>query len=127
MKQHMLTHKMRDMSQHMFEHSMRSTSLERDSGHSMGSNQNYPANDEMSSNDVADDYNDELNAVQYRKRKRGSLSVSDDGQQTKDTEADGSERDLLKRHDSHVTLASNEDDGNDDDADVLAKRRHLGE
>lgn len=38
MKQHMLTHKIRDMPQHMFENSTRSPSLDRDSGNSFSSN-----------------------------------------------------------------------------------------
>lgn len=38
MKQHMLTHKIRDMPQHMFENSMQSSSLEGNSGHSYSIN-----------------------------------------------------------------------------------------
>lgn len=38
MKQHMLTHKIRDMPQHMFENSMQSSSLEGNSGNSFSIN-----------------------------------------------------------------------------------------
>lgn len=122
MKQHMLTHKMRDMPQHMFEHSMRSTSLDRDSGHSFTTNQNSQPHDDRQIEDDDDDASD----IRYSMGKRATSSLSDDCQRSKDTDNGDAESDSSKQHNSHVSLGSDDDDDTDNVAHAT-KRKRLGE
>lgn len=121
MKQHMLTHKMRDMSQqqqHMFERSMRSTSLERDSKHSTKMNHKY--DNELRMDDTINSESDRADDDCHRSLSNangmnddGNVAYDEQQQHDDDNAADGDNRaaaPMKRKHGTYLyVLEKNKD------------------